>query len=375
MCNALLFHMLFNKVFKTAYGEPSGPQMINQVEGMVEKMKRDGIQAKMTTVRDQLIVAFVTPLMTRVHHMIKHSAEICFMDAAGTLDRHNCRVFLLLTHCCAGGVPLACFVSTSEAREVIQQALEMIRDIVGDGGFYGRGNRGPKIFLTDDCQAERSAIEAVYPEATKLLCTFHVLQAFWRYVWDAKHSVRHEHRPRLFYHLKSMMYASTAEEIEQLYADACKDTLFERYDLCCMVSPFLFLIFSRYPQVKDQLGKIFSNRTAWALCYRLALPTRGNNTNNFSEAAMRVLKDSVFKRMKAYNVSQLLDFLSSRLSCYYEQRLLDVANNRFERLVYSKYNKPSTEIDATKIVKISRDEYEVGAHDLQVLSYIFFIIL
>jgi hypothetical protein len=46
---------------------------------------------------DDVIVAICTPLMKRIHRYIKHSAEIVFVDAGGSMDRLNMRVFLLMT--------------------------------------------------------------------------------------------------------------------------------------------------------------------------------------------------------------------------------------------------------------------------------------
>ena len=55
--------------------------------------------------------------------------------------------------------------------------------------------------------------------------------------------------------------------------------------------------------------------------------TRSNNTYNFCEAVMQILKDRILCRLKAFNLNQLVDFILSRLEHYYEHRLVDVANN------------------------------------------------
>ena len=52
--------------------------------------------------------------------------------------------------------------------------LKLVAEITEDYGFYGQ--KYPSIFMTDDCAAERGAIEAVFPESSRLLCIFHVLQ-------------------------------------------------------------------------------------------------------------------------------------------------------------------------------------------------------
>ena len=41
--------------------------------------------------------------------------------------------------------------------------------------------------------------------------------------------------------------------------------------------------------------------------------TRSNNTYNFCEAAMQILKDRILCRLKAFNLNQLVDFILSHL--------------------------------------------------------------
>ena len=48
----------------------------------------------------------------------------------------------------------------------------------------------------------------------------------------------------------------------------------------------------------------------------------GNNTNNFYEAAMSILKDRIPCCLKAFNLNQLVDFILTRLEHYYERRLM-----------------------------------------------------
>ena len=70
------------------------------------------------------------------------------------------------------------------------------------------------------------------------------------------------------------------------------------------------------------------NEEEWAMAYRSYLCMRGKHTNNYSEASVRVLKDRVFERTRAYNLVQLFQFLSTTLELYFEKRLLDIAHNR-----------------------------------------------
>ena len=64
---------------------------------------------------------------------------------------------------------------------------------------------------------------------------------------------------------------------------------------------------------------------------------RGINTNNYAESGIRILKDIVFKRVKAYNLVQLFEFLTVTFELYYERRLLAVAHNRMDRYISLRY--------------------------------------
>ena len=45
------------------------------------------------------------------------------------------------------------------------------------------------------------------------------------------------------------------------------------------------------------------------------------------------MKDIVFKRVKAYNLVQLFEFMTVTFELYYERRLLAVAHNRMDRYI------------------------------------------
>ena len=64
---------------------------------------------------------------------------------------------------------------------------------------------------------------------------------------------------------------------------------------------------------------------------------RGIDTNNYAESGIRILKDIVFKRIKAYNLIQLFEFLTITFEAYYERRLLAIAYNRVDRYISLRY--------------------------------------
>ena len=178
----------------------------------------------MQVIDGKLVVAICTPLMKRVHSEVKHSGELVFMDASSNMDRYRCSVFLLLTHNCVGGLPLGVLITTAETEAVIKSALQLYTSILPAKSFGGRGLQGPRVFMTDDCQAEQNALHQVFPSSTLLLCVFHVLQATWRWLWDGKNQVPKPDRPHHLDQMKRLVYADTREMLEELYHITLQDT-------------------------------------------------------------------------------------------------------------------------------------------------------
>lgn len=81
----------------------------------------------------------------------------------------------------------------------------------------------------------------------------------------------------------------------------------------------------QYPQFMVYVRKLVDRKAMWALANR---QLHGQHTNNIVEAAMRIVKDVVFERTRAFNVVQMTEFLLYRLSDYYRRRLLDTTNTR-----------------------------------------------
>jgi hypothetical protein len=191
--------------------------------------------------------------------------------------------------------------------------LQLLLEVVGDDNVFSRGTRGPDLFMTDDCDAEKRSLNSVWPSAVVLLCTFHVLQAFWRWVLNTKHGITANERPILFYLFKDIVYVKTQDECVDEYKKLNADKRAKKY-----------------PGYLKHVADLWQRKEDWALFYRLEehLLVRGNMTNNYVESSMKILKDHVLECVKAFNVVQLTDFILTRLDNYYERKLLDGASNR-----------------------------------------------
>ncbi|XP_064622685.1 uncharacterized protein LOC135484914 [Lineus longissimus] len=335
-------YRLYHTIAKKAYGN-SDLNMMKDLEKLVERLNSEGETIiKMSTSDNQLIVAICTPLMKRVHQMVEQSGEMTFVDSSGNMDRHNLRLFLLMTHSCCGGLPLGCLITSTETESTIKSALELLKSIILNEAFYGRGVEGSIIFMTDDCEAERKALKSAFPKSTPILCVFHVLQAAWRWLWDSKNQIAMKHRQQLFHLVKDMMYADDKASLVERYEATRNDTTA-----------------TSYPSFMTYVSKLYDRRHLWAVCFRDDMPIRGNNTNNFCEAAMRVLKEKILLRMKAYNALQLVEFVVTRLESFYERRLVDVANNRLDYVRHSKYFPVDNKVSLSDIKQLSSNVYTV----------------
>ena len=95
-------HYIFRKLFSREYGDP------NDNANLIEFVKNINMELNELCVIQEdygtkALVAICTPFMKRVHENIEESAELMFVDSSGGFDRDGFRIFILLTHCKAGG--------------------------------------------------------------------------------------------------------------------------------------------------------------------------------------------------------------------------------------------------------------------------------
>ena len=112
---------------------------------------------------------------------------------------------------------------------------------------------------------------------------------------------------------------------------------------------------------KQRVQKFLERGDEWLAVRRQDVIIRGNNTNNYSESTMRVLKDIVLSRTKAFNVVALVDFCSTVLKAYLVRRLLAFAHGRRAnpRLVYAELCDRMRHVDTEAIAVVDDNTYHV----------------
>ena len=128
----------------------------------------------------------------------------------------------------------------------------------------------------------------------------------WRWLWDSSHRIKKEDRKSLMLSFKSLVYASNEAQFDEVLecmrndGPCTKYSNYLRYAYSCyfitvyMQMSFLYLhiFYLHYSHVTSLCGK----KEAWAMCFRQYLSTGGHNTNNFCEAAMRIMKEVILQR-------------------------------------------------------------------------------
>ncbi len=95
-------------------------------------------------------------------------------------------------------------------------------------------------------------------------------------------------RPYLLMLVKALVYSRSEEEMLRLYSSPRDDA-----------------VAKTYPQFIHHVHTLIGKREKWALCFRKSLIIRGANTNNYAESAVRIVKDIVLGRTKAFSAVQV----------------------------------------------------------------------
>lgn len=283
-------------------------------------------------------IAIITPIMRRAHSM-EFSEEIVFVDSSGSCDQANTVVTFLFGSSKIGGIPLGCVMHSNQTEVDYIKALESFKTLLGPEGFNRK--KYPQIFMTDDSAAERNALRKVFPESKLLLCIFHVTQAVWRWLWSSYNKIQKNDRQHLMKLFQDVVYSSTDIECELAMKSLLKDTVTKKYNN-----------FFKYTE------QLWNRKTEWCLCSRASLTTRGHNTNNTVEASIRIFKDIVLERCKAFNICALVDFVSTTLENHHMRRLLNYANGRETKndIAYGKFVRKAS---ALKVVQTGENYFEV----------------
>lgn len=86
---------------------------------------------------------------------------------------------------------------------------------------------------------------------------------------------------------------------------------------------------------------------------------RGADTNNYVEVMFRLFTDISLERTKAYNLTQLTDFIISSFDSYYKQRLLDLVMNKISKSTLNRLSPNDKDVLPSQITELDEMQYHV----------------
>ena len=286
-------------------------------------------------VEQPLFLAICTPLMARVHENIQQSKELIFVDSSSSFNDFNNSMFVVSTSSAAGGLPLGVVVTSGESSSIVYQAMCALKELLPKRAFYGQNS--PENIITDNSSAERDGLKNAWPTATLYLCVFHFLQSMWRWLTSAKNGIHKDDQQHLMSLIRKLVNAQT----EQTLNDECRKLQLDTTAL-------------KYSNFISHTKMYWGRKTEWAVCFRDNATLRGIDTNNYAESGIRILKDIVFRRVRAYNLIQLFEFIVVTFELYYKRHLLAVAHNRMDRYISLRYKGlGASQVDPSDITQSS----------------------
>lgn len=147
------------------------------------------------------------------------------------------------------------------------------------------------------------------------------------------------------------MYARTVEELEETI-DSFKE----------IVTHALYA---------KRIVDFLQRKEEWVSLFRNDILMRNHHTNNYSEATIRILKDVILERVKAYNLIALINYVITVWENYMKTRIMRVAYNRSSKpvLVYENLLRKMDAELAKKIEEVDEEIYMVPSANTSDLMY------
>ncbi|KAF8788876.1 hypothetical protein HNY73_006870 [Argiope bruennichi] len=120
-------------------------------------------------------VSVVTPIIKR-SLSLPTSQEITFFDSISSCDPESHSVTFMLASCAAGAVPVGNFITKGQTEDSYKQGFTLVLDILKESVFHHHATflQGPTTFITDDANAEVSALNKIWPEKFGITFVFFI---------------------------------------------------------------------------------------------------------------------------------------------------------------------------------------------------------
>ena len=199
---------------------------------------------------------------------------------------------------------IAITITSDEQEETLKKAFAFLKSILPDDSFYNSLS-GPSVIMTNNRGELYQSLSYNWPDATLLLCIFHILQQVWRWLYESCHSIAKNDRVITIKLFWKLVYARHNEDHVSAYTVLFEYNLTNKYSLCVKYFKDLCNISQR-----------------WARCFWNEELTQGSNTNNYIKAQFLVMKDYLLKRQSQFNINKLFDKVTSELEDHYSTKVV-----------------------------------------------------
>ncbi|XP_042288518.1 uncharacterized protein si:dkey-31c13.1 isoform X2 [Thunnus maccoyii] len=176
---------------------------------LVESWKQDGcaIEYRPSQERDdgtveKLLLCLQTPWQKRL--LVLYGQQMCLLDATYRTSKYSVPLFFLCVRTNVNYIVVGVFVTQSEKKEDIREALEVFKKWNADWK--------PSHFMVDFCEAEIGALEEVFMDSKVFLCDFHREKAWVEWTRKKDHGVTCEEE--VLKMLRAIADSGTVEEFE-----------------------------------------------------------------------------------------------------------------------------------------------------------------
>lgn len=165
---------------------------------------------------------------------------------------------------------------------------------------------------------EFTVLQRVWNKARVFICTFHVLQAVWRWLNASHHHVPGDQKVPLLASFKRLLYFSSKDktDVGEAFEEA-KGQFLKEERVVKHGKSWVKYLQSFFTEPKKE--SVFT-------CFRHSTLDRAQETNNMCEAPNRMIKHDVLESVKAWNVVHLLHVLSDALEEHFCDRILHQVN-------------------------------------------------
>ena len=240
----------------------------------------------------------------------RYGDELVLMDATYKTTKYAMPLFFICVHTNIGYKVVAEFMSQTEEKESISEALAIIKS--------WNANWNPNYFMIDYSTAEIGAIGEQFPSATVYVCDFDRIQAMQRWAKAKKNNLTTEEQETFLKQMQRISYASKESEFNA-EVDLLRKCKF-------------------YEKVKDYVENTWlSCSSRWAHAFRQQQAVNVVNTNNGTEAMNKLFKYEYLPRSvdkSVYGIATTI--VESFIPDSYQQYM---QSNLMFSSAYRRYNK------------------------------------